>query len=164
MTDIDLYVDLIKNGEVLGVGLGSSPEEWESRLGDDYLDDQRKGQWRRDYGLIEVSFQKREKKWECFGFSAQVHRLRPEKSGIVPGALERAYGRFELSPLFAELADRLDREGLHIEELGSPSMGGFVRHRARSSSFRAEVISSRGEEDGHELREILWSITIGRST
>lgn len=64
MSDVAFYASLIVNGEILGCTFGDAPEVWDSALGDDYLDDRRKGRMRRDFGLVEVSFQRVDQQWQ----------------------------------------------------------------------------------------------------
>ncbi|POX51506.1 hypothetical protein C3489_19945 [Streptomyces sp. Ru71] len=92
MSDIDFYVLAALRREVLGVSLGATPEAWQARLGDDFLDDVRKGRMRRDYGLVEIAFSRDSGIWAAVTVSLQVHRLARGLERVVPPALERAHG------------------------------------------------------------------------
>lgn len=55
MSDLDLYAHVAARGDVLGVGIGAQPAEWETTLGADCLDTEDGSLLRRDYGLVELS-------------------------------------------------------------------------------------------------------------
>ncbi|MEU7578292.1 hypothetical protein AB0B50_11875 [Streptomyces sp. NPDC041068] len=75
MPDVGLYAEAALRKTIFGVPLGTSPEEWESALGNDFLDDVRKSRMRRDYGLIEVAFERRSGLRESVSVSLQIHRM-----------------------------------------------------------------------------------------
>lgn len=117
MTGFDFYVDVIAHGNVLGVGLDSSVSDW-GFMGDDYIDDIRKNLMRRDYGLIELSFEKKDEEWFCFAISIQVHRLAvygPEK--LVPLPLVNRYGRFENFTSCHRLLYQMTKQGYTVNLL-----------------------------------------------
>ncbi|SMF84732.1 hypothetical protein [Streptomyces sp. Amel2xC10] len=76
ISDLDFYAHVATRGDVLGLGIGTQPAQWETGLGTDHLDTEDGGLLRRDYGLVELSFQEENSFWPCFGVSVQVHRLR----------------------------------------------------------------------------------------
>ncbi|UYM25685.1 hypothetical protein NQP46_29860 [Streptomyces albus] len=71
-SDLDFYAHVATRGEVLGAGIGAQPAQWEAALGTDYLDIEEADLLRRDYGLVELSFQKDDDAWPCRGVSLQV--------------------------------------------------------------------------------------------
>ncbi|MFD4630737.1 hypothetical protein ACFVYR_24590 [Streptomyces sp. NPDC058284] len=162
MPDIDFYVTATSRNEVLGIPLGAPPEVWEQGLGDDYLDDAQKSHMRRDYGLIEVAFIKRDGLWKSVSASLQIHRLAHGLEGMVPPPLTRSYGEFSEQVVFGQFRTALQAQGGTLEEVADPSMGGFNHFReatARSSVYVVEEPPHGGLEPG-----TLWSIVLFAST
>ncbi|MFD7242221.1 hypothetical protein [Streptomyces massasporeus] len=156
MSDLDFYAHVATRGDVLGVGIGAQPAEWEATLGADCLDTEDGGLLRRDYGLVELSFQEEDGAWPCFGVSVQVHRLRWDTESSVPAALRGAYGTFAPSTRFEDLAAAITGLGCSVEP--DPDEGGtsgdmhryrvpesgvriFVRADARAEGYSGEVWS-----------------------
>ncbi|MFF1381156.1 hypothetical protein [Streptomyces sp. NPDC058308] len=161
MPDIDFYVTATLRNEVLEIPLGTPPEAWEEGLGDDFLDDAQKSHMRRDYGLIEVAFTKRDGLWESVSASLQIHRLAHGLEGMVPLPLARSYGEFSERMGFDQFRTALQTLGGALEEVADPSMGGFSHFReatARSSVYVVEEPPHDGLEPG-----TLWSIVLFRS-
>lgn len=106
---MDFYLDAILTGKILGTGIGDSPGVMQEQLGSDYLDDLYEGIKRRDYGLVEFSFQN-ENGWVCRGISIQVHRLSGGGADLVPESVLARYGEFdryvELEGLISGLRSR----------------------------------------------------------
>lgn len=146
MADLDFYADFACDANVLGVGLGSTPAQWETALGDDYLDDPQGRQTRRDYGLIETTFFRR-LAWECSAVSIQVHRLSASAVTDVPKPLREEYGDFSQNVSLAELKNLLQGRSFEIEQVSEPSDGEFLRHWLPSSGV---IVHSR---DGY-----LWAL------
>ncbi len=94
MTDLDFYAHVATRGDVLGAGISDPPEAWEAALGSDCLDDVSHGLMRRDYGLVELSFEEADGAWSCFGISVRIHRLSTGDASMVPPPLRNAYGSF----------------------------------------------------------------------
>ncbi|MGI8648278.1 MAG: hypothetical protein DLM55_04420 [Acidimicrobiales bacterium] len=103
MSGLDFLVDFAATGDIEGVGLGSSPYEWDQIIGADYVDDVQKNQMRRDYGLIELTFWHTDGAWLCTGISVQAHRLWWETADLVPAMLQKKYGEFPRSGQFNAL-------------------------------------------------------------
>ncbi|MEU5953042.1 hypothetical protein [Streptomyces sp. NPDC047525] len=160
MSDVDFYVGATLQNEILGVPLGASPEDWEASLGGDFLDDVRKSRMRRDYGLVEVAFVKRDGVWESMTASLQIHRMARGLEDIVPPPLTHTYGAFaELMPfdLFHEV---LQGQGGSLEEVADPSTGGFRQFReplTGSCLYVTDESSPGGMQPGS-----LWSIVLSR--
>ncbi|MEU0214860.1 hypothetical protein ABZ281_06895, partial [Streptomyces sp. NPDC006265] len=115
MSDLDFYAHVATRGDVLGVGMGAQPAQWETKLGAGFLDTEDGSLLRRDYGLVELSFQEEDRAWPCFGVSVQVHRLRWDTESSVPAALRDAYGPFACSTRFEDLAAAITGLGCTLE-------------------------------------------------
>ncbi|WP_406446409.1 hypothetical protein OHB14_45190 [Streptomyces sp. NBC_01613] len=162
MSDIDFYVTAATRNEVLGVPLGTPPETWEEALGDDFLDDVQKSRMRRDYGLVEISFTKRNGVWESVSVSLQIHRLAHGLEGMVPPPLTRAYGMFSERVEFDHFCTELQARGGALEEVADASIGGFCHFResaAQSSVYVVKEPPHNGLKAG-----TLWSIVLSRAS
>ncbi|MFD8494618.1 hypothetical protein [Amycolatopsis sp. NPDC059657] len=159
MTDLDFYARAVIDGKVLGLGQGSLPEEWEDRLGAGYVDDVRKGRMRRDFGLVEVSFQRVRGIWQCFGAGIQVHRLGRGGEAVVPAPLLAEFGEFGSPVGFAGLDAAVARMGGRLE---SANDGGSTYHDqflSTSSNVRVHVVSQVDDPgDGGTSVGDVWSI------
>ncbi|MEU5546609.1 hypothetical protein AB0G85_30100 [Streptomyces sioyaensis] len=116
MMDLDFYVAAATRAEIGGATLGADVSQWGDVLGDDCVEDVRKSRMRRDYGLIEIFFERRAATWRSTGFSLQIHRLALGES-MVPAALPRRYGNFRSRVGFEELHKAIQRTGSDVEEL-----------------------------------------------
>ncbi len=74
MDYLDFFGEFLARGRVLGVGVESSSEEWDGALGEDYVENRRKGMRWRDYGMVEATFGRSHKYWTCSAVSIQSHR------------------------------------------------------------------------------------------
>lgn len=117
MSATALCIDFITSGQLLGAGLDSSPETWDQALGgaDWPLIDVRGRRMRRDYGLIEVSFEKWDKDWSCINASVHAHRLRGERALLVPPEVDATYGPIEPVVTFAEVLEETLAKGVVVE-------------------------------------------------
>ncbi|MFE6096579.1 hypothetical protein ACFQ7M_32020, partial [Streptomyces massasporeus] len=158
MSDLDFYAHVATLGDVLGAGIGTHPAAWETRLGSDFLDVEDGSLSRRDYGLVELSFQEEDGAWPCFGVSVQVHRLRWDTESTVPAALRGAYGAFAPSARFEDLAAAITGLGCSVEpdpdEDGTS--GDMHRYRVPESGVRIFV---RAEEHAPQQAEV-WSLSV----
>ncbi|MFH8282591.1 hypothetical protein [Streptomyces antibioticus] len=159
MSDLDFYAHVATRGDVLGLGIGTQPAQWETGLGTDYLDTEDGGLLRRDYGLVELSFQEENGFWPCFGVSVQVHRLRWDTVAGVPAALRGAYGEFAASTRWVDLADAIARSGCSVEaEPGEAGTTGDIhRYRVPESGVRIFV---RGDEGAQGAAGEVWSLSV----
>ncbi|MEU2912965.1 hypothetical protein ACWCQ0_26835 [Streptomyces massasporeus] len=159
MSDLDFYAHVATRGDVLGVGIGAQPAEWEAMLGADRLDTEDGSLLRRDYGLVELSFQEEDGAWPCFGVSVRVHRLRWDTESSVPAALRGAYGTFAPSTRFEDLAAAIT--GLGCSIASDPDEGGtsgdMHRYRVPESGVRIFVRADE-QAEGHS-REV-WSLSV----
>lgn len=144
MSDLDFYAHVATRGDVLGAGISTPPAAWEAALGSDYLDDTSQGLMRRDYGLIELSFEPGEGEdvWSCFGISVQVHRLRTGDASTVPAPLLNAYGRFASRVKLDELSAAITGLGYAIEPDDDDSTTADVqRYRVAETGARIFVVA-----------------------
>ncbi|MWA12850.1 hypothetical protein [Streptomyces sp. BA2] len=160
MSDIHFYVEATLRNEVLGVLLGASPEAWEASLGGDFLDDVQRSRMRRDYGLIEVAFVKRNGIWESVTVSVQIHRLARGLEDVVPQSLTDAYGEFSEYVPFDLFHEALLTRGGRLEEVEEPSTGGFRQFREPKAQSHLYVT---GETSPGDMRPgSVWSIVLSR--
>ncbi|MEV4788180.1 hypothetical protein AB0K53_22485 [Streptomyces tuirus] len=159
MSDLDFYARVATRGDVLGVGIGTQPAAWEAVLGTDFLDAEDGSLLRRDYGLVELSFQEEGGAWSCFGVSVQVHRLRWDTGSSVPAALRGAYGVFAPSTRFDDLAAAVAGLGCSLEP--EPDEDGMSedmrRYRVPESGVRVFV---RAEGHAEERAGEVWSLSV----
>ncbi|GAA3861464.1 hypothetical protein [Streptomyces sedi] len=160
--DLDFYVRTATRGTVCGLGAGSLPTEWEPVLGGDYVDDARKGRMRRDYGLVEVSFLRREGEWRCATVSLQVHRLAWAED-VVPRRLREEYGEFRTHVPFASLAAGIAEAGFGLEEVGDSSMHGFTAFRISETSSVLHVARTPPGDGGPHHADDVWSLALSWS-
>ncbi|SDX09539.1 hypothetical protein SAMN05421504_102293 [Amycolatopsis xylanica] len=141
MTDLDFYARAVVDGTVMGLGQDSLPEDWEDRLGVNYVDDVRKGLMRRDFGLVEVSFQRVRGIWRCFGVGIQVHRLDRGVEAVVPAPVRAEFGEFGSPVGFAGVDAAVARMGGRLE---SANDGGSTYHDqflSASTNARVHVVA-----------------------
>ncbi|MFG2628203.1 hypothetical protein [Streptomyces sp. NPDC048473] len=141
MSDLDFYAHFATCGEVMGAGIDTQPSDWEPKLGADYLDDKSQGLMRRDYGLVEVSFQEDEENWSCFGISVQVHRLSRGDMATVPAPLRHQYGNFAPRMKFDELAAAVTSLSHSIEREKEATTMDMRRYRVSGSGATILVIA-----------------------
>ncbi|MCH0566505.1 MULTISPECIES: hypothetical protein [unclassified Streptomyces] len=159
MSALDFYTHVAIRGDLLGAGIRSEPAEWEAKLGTDYLDVSSPGFIRRDYGLVEVSFQEEKGAWPCFGISVQVHRLRLEGVSAVPKPLRVAYGAFPARTKFAELCAVLTGQGFSVEPDNDSSTTDIHRYRVVQSGARIFVVAEAGAPDSSREGDV-WSLSV----
>ncbi|MEU4837010.1 hypothetical protein [Nocardia testacea] len=142
LSDLDFYVHFATRGEVLGAGIGTNPAEWEAKLGSDYIDDRVQTLMRRDYGLVELSFDEDKGEWPCFGISVQTHRLNWGDVSTVPVLLRNEYGEFAPRVAFDELAALVTGLGYRIEPDNDATTTDIHRYRVPESGARVFVVAA----------------------
>ncbi|WP_329611697.1 hypothetical protein [Kitasatospora herbaricolor] len=69
---------ILSSGKIFGIGIGAQLHDFEQAIGFDHVDDvqgrQGRRLMRRDYGLLEVTFDG-EPGWKCRWISVEVHRF-----------------------------------------------------------------------------------------
>ncbi len=140
-SDLDFYAHVATRGEVLGAGIGAQPAQWEAALGTGHLDTEEADLLRRDYGLVELSFQRDDDAWPCFGVSLQVHRLSQDTASEVPAPLREVYGEFAPAVRFDQLTDAIAKLGHSVEPEpdAAGASAGIHRHRVPGSGVRIFV-------------------------
>ncbi|MGX1726544.1 hypothetical protein ACWIGE_07595 [Streptomyces diastaticus] len=159
LSGLDFYARVATRGQVLGVGVGARPAEWEAALGGDFLDVEEAGLLRRDHGLVELTFQEEGGAWPCVGVSVRADRLRWDTASHVPAPLREAYGDFAASTRFGELAGAIARLGCTVahEPDAAGTTEGFHRHRVPESGARIFV---RADEDARREAGVLWTLSV----
>lgn len=149
-----LCIDFITSGQLLGAGLDSSPDAWDRALGDtDWpLIDVRRSRIRRDYGLVEVSFEKWDTDWSCINVSVHMHRLRGERAQLVPPEVDAAYGPIEPVVTFAEVLEGTLAKGALVDLIADRDTGLHSRYWFPRSEV---IVSVQGP--GHEVPGSIWS-------
>ncbi|MEU8893951.1 hypothetical protein [Streptomyces sp. NPDC048442] len=171
MSALDFYAHVATRGDVLGVGLGATPDDWKAALGAEFLDVPGGGLLRRDYGLVEINFSPdqpgRRGQMSCFGFGLKIQRLLfLESSSAVPSLLAREYGDFAPRVRFEELQACILALG-HTNEIDeSNTSRDMVCYRVSDSTARIHVIvdpdpygSGDPDPNGHHEGDI-WSIEL----
>jgi hypothetical protein len=112
--ELNILIDVIASGSVLGLGVGDTPDQVAGRLGDAFLEDATRSTMRRDYGLIEFFWRRGAAgdPWMSAGFTVKVHRL-AVKRDLADGPWARLGPRVPFAGLSAELA----RLGVHCAEI-----------------------------------------------
>ena len=167
MSDLDFYVHFATRGKVLGAGIGTNPAEWEPKLGSDYIDDRVQSLMRRDYGLVELSFDEDKGEGSCFGISVQTHRLIWSDVSTVPVFLRNVYGEFAPRVTFDELAALITGLSYRIEPDNDATTTDIHRYRVPESGARIFVVADVdpyvcadvGEDDPVRVGDV-WSINL----
>ncbi|WP_052851255.1 hypothetical protein [Streptomyces avicenniae] len=157
MTDLAFYTHFATTGQVYGLGIGSTPEQWTGELSEGFLDDRQKKRLRCDYGLIEVGFSREQQQWKCFGVSVQVHRL-ASGDGLIPQRLQEDHGPFRSHVPFDELSADIGARNVPLEELSGPGLSGYTAYKTTVGSTTI-YISAQDDDPLHRPGDI-WSITV----
>lgn len=103
---------------------------------------------RRDYGLIEVSFEQWDADWSCVNASVHVHRLRGERSLLVPPEVDAAYGPIEPVVAFAEVLEGALARGASGELIADRDTGLHSRYWFPRSEVVVSVQGPRHDDPG----------------
>ncbi|MGW0516163.1 hypothetical protein [Crossiella sp. NPDC003009] len=118
MSDIDFYSDFTaSSGKVLGLGVGSTPDEWSQKLGNEFDENQfSEGSISRDFGFIGLDFLRVDNVFSCHLLILAIHKLdmNLEHWDAVPEALHSAYGKFSSRVPLDALIDPLENRGLTL--------------------------------------------------
>jgi hypothetical protein len=159
MTDIDFYVDVVCRENVLGVGVGGSLDSFAAALGDDCVDDERKGRLRRDYGILEAFFERTSGAWRCVGLTVQIHRLRHSEEGLVPEPLRQRYGSFSEGVAWSALKQRIEAGGCLVVLDQRGYTGEFRRFLVNPSGVTV-VARKPDPPASEEEQSLLWAIEV----
>ncbi|WAL66853.1 hypothetical protein ORV05_03325 [Amycolatopsis cynarae] len=147
-------------GRIEGVGLDSTPDEWERQLGSDFVDDHDRKQFRRDYGLVELGFWREEGNWTCGLISVQVHRLWHDRETIGPAGLREKHGDFPKAVRFVELRDELGRSGNELVLVEDEVPNGYRRYYVPPGKAVMLVDAAPGPRDPEDPPYgSLWSLS-----
>jgi hypothetical protein len=156
MSAIDFFVDFAVTGLVEGIGLDSTLDAWSRHLGDDYVDDAKKKRMRRDYGVVELGFNRYGQQWRCVGIGIQAHRLW-WSTDSVPDKLSRKYGKFPRVIKFDELIYRLRTAG-HEPVLVNEETD-YVKYSVPGTGVLMYIVSPvRADDPGGLPAGALWSM------
>jgi hypothetical protein len=161
MTELDFFVDFATTGYIEGIGLHSSPYEWDRTVGSDFVDDVQKKQLRRDYGLIELTFWRTDGAWFCTGIDIQAHRLWWKTPDLLPAKLQKKYGEFprsvELDKLRENLA-LLDYATIPIEDR---NVSEYTRYHVPKTKVLIVSLSSVKSNNTDEIPiGTVWSMSL----
>jgi hypothetical protein len=124
---MDFFADVLITGTVLGVDAELGPDLATAVLGAGYAENDNDWSFWRDYGLVEIAWQRRSggRGWEGMFFMLQTHRLTGRRP-IVNSAVKAEYGgfrQFKRPLMLAELQAELDRRGAPLSSRGEPESG-----------------------------------------
>jgi hypothetical protein len=140
---VGFFVDLVVRGRLLGVGVGSSPQEVAAALGPDFVDDDQDWFTRRDYGLVEFTFL-RERSYSCGFLIVEVHRLCSMGTTIVPPAIIDRYGPIPVRLAAAPLLRGAASAGCEMRPTGEQDTTDEVYVAARTGCLIHVVAGSAG--------------------
>ncbi|MEV4254791.1 hypothetical protein AB0J52_16700 [Spirillospora sp. NPDC049652] len=125
MSTLDLAIDVIVRGSVLGADAASTPEDVDRILGTTPAENGSGDQMWRDHGLVEFFWERGpgQAAWRCTHFTVQLHRLSSVGTDVAARPIEDAYGPLRASLRFAELRAALTGLGVDLVELPSPNEG-----------------------------------------
>lgn len=166
MSALEFYARVAISCDVLGAGVGDSPDSWEAALGDDCLNVPGRGMLRRDHGLVEINFAPDQLgRMSCVGFGVKTHRLlRDHSPQTVPAPLSQRYGTFARRLRYEELEAAVLAAGRVFELEDEPR--DVRRYRVPESRARVTVIADpdpygTGDLDPHSHRAgDVWSVDV----
>jgi hypothetical protein len=161
----NFFVDFAVNGQVEGVSLNSTPEDWTLNLGPEFIDDKNKNntRMRRDYGLVELGFLRAEGLWNCFLISLQVHRLWRNNNNVPPRLVAR-YGEFPKSVPFRELRTILSEVGYEPQLIADQGPSDTARYHIPSTGVLIGVVSKEAGEHDNAPAGSVWSMHLSQSS
>lgn len=149
---LDLLADIATRGAIAGVGIRSTPAEWERAVGSDFLDDHAKKRFRRDYGLVELGFWRAGDEWRCGSLAVQVHRLWLGTDTIGPASLRQRCGGFPSSVTFADLRPLLPG----LRAIADSDASEYARYYLPGSKITITVTTSSVE--GYPPAGSVWAL------
>jgi hypothetical protein len=158
---LSLLVEACLTGLVHGLGPGCLPDDVEQALGPGYLDDwdKKRRYLRRDYGLLEFHFTRADG-WTCRTLGLQVHRLAADAAGLVPAAIERAYGPFPRRVRLDDLRETIEAGG-HGFPRADTAQSGYTRFFFTEAGAEVfAVAEGTGHGAGSLMHGDVWSVVI----
>lgn len=124
---MDFFADVLTTGTVLGVDAELGPDVATAVLGADYAENDNGWSFWRDYGLVEIAWQRRPggPAWEGMYFMLQTHRLTGRRP-VVNRSIKAVYGgfrQFKRPLMLAELKAELARRRVPFLSRGEPNSG-----------------------------------------
>ncbi|WP_433535059.1 hypothetical protein ACQPZK_23505 [Micromonospora sp. CA-249363] len=149
---LDFLADVAVTGTVLGVGLGSRPDDWPGVLGSDFHE----ASWTdrhlvRQFGFVDANFHDGSGEWICDYVDVklwQVHRF----DDFVPEAILSRYGHFPPRVPFEEVADRLVSGGVEIYHVRREQVASLEQYWIPEGKVMFSLISEYQREDFSALR------------
>ncbi|PYC67261.1 hypothetical protein C7C45_22630 [Micromonospora arborensis] len=149
---LDFFADFAVTGMVLGVGLGSRPDDWPGVLGSDFHE----ASWTdhhlvRQFGIVDANFYDGSGEWICDCVNIkpwQLHRF----DDMVPEVIGSRYGSFPPRVPFEEVADRLVSAGVEIHHVRRVHMASLEEYWIPDGEVMFWLISDYQLEDFPALR------------
>ncbi|MEU7801451.1 hypothetical protein AB0B10_19490 [Micromonospora arborensis] len=149
---LDFFADFAVTGMVLGVGLGSRPDDWPGVLGSDFHE----ASWTdrhlvRQFGFVDANFHDGSGEWVCDSVNVnqgQLHRF----DDMVPEAIGSRYGSFPPRVPFEEVANRLVSAGVEIYHVRRVHMASLEEYWIPDGKVMFWLISDYQLEDFPALR------------
>ncbi|GII79653.1 hypothetical protein Sru01_46350 [Sphaerisporangium rufum] len=157
---LDFFAEFAVTGMVLGVGLGSRPDDWPGTLGDDFHE----ASWTdhhlvRQFGFIDANFHDGSGEWICDHVNVrpgQMHRF----DDMVPKAIGIRYGSFPRRLPFEDVANRLVGAGVEIHHVSRMNMACLEEYWIPEGKVMFSLISEYQREDFPALRlDDVWTAT-----
>jgi hypothetical protein len=147
---MDFFADVLTTGTVLGVDAELGPDVATAVLGAGYAENDNGWSFWRDYGLVEIAWQRRPggPDWEGMFFMLQTHRL-TGKRPVVNDAIKAEYGgfrQFKRPLMLADLEAELDRRGVPLIARGEPDSGYQEYWVPDSEMSVLAVVDAEGQE------------------
>lgn len=157
---LDFLATALLDRRVLDLECGSTPEQVEASLGANFIDDmeKRRRYFRRDYGLIELTFV-RNAEWVCSNANIQAHRLM--RPGSVPAPLEECYGPFPRRVKLSDLVARIAERGHQLVLASRDSDRPYERYATEPAgpAYAFVVGDTSGADNTRPATGELWSIS-----
>ena len=108
---------------------------------------------RRDYGLVEILFEKTAVDWTCVNASLLPHRLASDRDEIVPPGVQNFYGPVNSNVQFSSVASEMNSRRVRCEEIADRDKSHYVRYWVERSEVIIVVQGAEASAPG-----AVWSI------
>lgn len=165
MSALDFFVDFALNGRIQGVGLNSTPEMWTEDLGTDYIDDKSKNgkRLRRDYGIVELGFVRKNGLWSCFLISLQAYRLW-RYADCVPQKYLDGYGEVPRSIQFEDVRNALRVHGCEPQLIADDNGADTARYYVPPVNVLIAVVAGEAEQLNDLSAGSIWSMHLSEDS
>ncbi|MFI6100646.1 hypothetical protein ACIA8G_34280 [Lentzea sp. NPDC051213] len=118
MAKLDFLADVVQTGTIMGLDANLGPDAASAVLGDGFGENWSSRVYWRAYGLVDLSWYRRERGLGLQGehWSVQAHRLERDDA-MVDDAIAARYGRFAGPQMFDELQQELTNRGVELIKL-----------------------------------------------